>query len=152
MVYLDDGLGIEDDYHTAVQHSDIVFQDLMESGFVPQMKKCTWTPSQYSKWLGINIDLVLGSLTIPQSKIDKVLLSITAVLLHPRVSARQLAQLVGRIGSMHLIIGNVSCLMLKFCHIRIASAPAWDFYFNLQKEEINELIFWKHHLVKLNSR
>ena len=145
-------MGAESDYQLALSHSELVFQDLMDAGFVPHMKKCCWSPVQSLIWLGILIDLSEAVLQVPQTKVDKVLCEIDKVLSRPRVTARKLARIVGQIGSMYLVVGNITRLMLKFCHIRIASAPAWDYYFNLHAQELQELQFWRFNLSKLNSR
>ena len=85
---MDDGLGVEEELEIALRHSCIVSQDIANSGFLSHVKKCNWDPCQFLTWLGTDIDLDQGTLQIPQTKIDKTLKHIHALLHNPRTTAR----------------------------------------------------------------
>ena len=40
-----------------------------QAGFVVNVAKCKWTSSQQGTWLGFDIDLHLGRISVPQEKI-----------------------------------------------------------------------------------
>ena len=70
VVYLDDGIAVVEGKLEAGKASMTIQQDLARAGFVVNMAKCKWTPSQKCTWLGFDIDLHLGRISVPQEKID----------------------------------------------------------------------------------
>ena len=152
IVYLDDGLCIENDFYLALRHSQIVRQDLLDSGFVSNEPKSNWYPVQCLIWLGIQVNTQLGVLNITQRRIDKAMLIIDSLIDRPRTTARRLACLAGMITSMSFVIGPVTSLMLRYCHVAIINRKSWDSYFNLDLNVQTEICYWKHNLSRLNSK
>ena len=70
VIYLDDGIAAVEGKLEAAKASMTIQQDLARVGFVVNMAKCKWTPSQKCTWLGFDIDLHLGRISVPQDKID----------------------------------------------------------------------------------
>ena len=75
VVYLDDGLVIEQDYDTAIRHSCMVRRDLINAGFVIQALKSIWVPVQIFTWLGITADLAQGTLNVPEGRVQACFIS-----------------------------------------------------------------------------
>ncbi|CAG2214745.1 unnamed protein product [Mytilus edulis] len=52
VVYLDDGMGIAENFETCSKISKIVEKDLLLSGFIANTEKSVWEPVQVIEWLG----------------------------------------------------------------------------------------------------
>ena len=77
------------------------------------MAKCKWTPSQKCTWLGCDIDLYLGRISVPQEKIDALKIKLEQAAQKPRLQVRALASLTGRIIAMSMALGSVARLMIR---------------------------------------
>ena len=75
VTYLDDGLLVGNSYEETVLIAREVKQDLLCSGFVPKVEKCSWEPSQDIKWLGLALDTKEMRIVIPDKRINKALLT-----------------------------------------------------------------------------
>jgi len=56
-----------------------VRQDLAGSGLVENVSKSNWPPSQKITWLGFDLDLEVGQISIPQDKNCSLKVSIKEV-------------------------------------------------------------------------
>ena len=119
LVYLDDGLSFSDNFEQALIHSERVKNDLYRAGFVANEEKSTWLPTQILTWLGTSINLNEGHLFITEKRVSTVLNEIQSVLNRPRLTARKLAGITGKIISMSLVLGNITSLMLRYSHMSI---------------------------------
>ena len=87
--------------------------DLFHDGFVANTQKRIWDPVASLRWLGKRWDLKDNLLTVPEDKINKLLVSIDNALSQSNLRARQLASVTGSIISNMLVSGNVCKLMTK---------------------------------------
>jgi len=71
-MYLDDGLGIEQDDELCKVVANQVKNDLINSGFVPKVEKSLWKPTKRLIWLGTFIDSEAGFYKIPDKRIEKI--------------------------------------------------------------------------------
>ena len=55
MVFLDDGLGCGESLHEAKYFCAMVRDDIIKSGFVPNVQKSILKPSQSMEWIGYKI-------------------------------------------------------------------------------------------------
>ena len=69
IVYLDDGIVAVSGKEAAHKASHSVRTDLAKAGFVEHSAKCTWEPTQKLCWLGFELDLKIGFISVPQDKI-----------------------------------------------------------------------------------
>ena len=59
--------------------------------------KSTWVPTHRLSWLGFTIDLELGSISVPDKKIEALEKKLLTAMEQPMLSARCIASIVGRI-------------------------------------------------------
>ena len=87
------------------------------SGHLPRRQKV--------QWLGFNVDLLVGCITVPDKKI--IALQNMLHLLEGKncIKARQLASLVGKIISMNLALGPVARLMTRDLYALLQTRFAW---------------------------
>ena len=72
-MYLDDGLGIEQDDVLCKVVVNQVKYDLINSVFVQKVEKSLWEPIKRLIWLGTFIDSEAGFYKIPEQRIDKII-------------------------------------------------------------------------------
>ena len=74
--------------------------DLINSGFVPKVKKLLRKPTKWSIWLGTFIDSEAGFYIIPDQRIDKIISTIndirTCLATRKTVNVKKFASLVGQ--------------------------------------------------------
>ena len=116
------------------------------------IQKSSWVPSQIIDWLGFRIDLAKGMFSVPPEK----LVALKAVLNHikvtPRVPARQLGSVIGKIISMSLGLGPITRLMTRSLYTNLNGKTAWCQRLQLSNEAIQELEFWADQLANFNGQ
>ena len=152
VVYLDDGFDVERNESLSKNYSEKIRSDLALAGFISNDDKSVWVPVQVITWLGIIWDGLQGKILITESRIEKALLHINNAIQVPRLSARSLASIVGKIISMSPVLGNLSRIMTRHCQMSVAAAQDWDSLFILDRYCLAELEFWKGNLSSVNAR
>ena len=152
--FLGDGIGIEYNYEEAKRKSEFVQETLTKPGFIPNTQKSTWEPCKFLTWLGIDINLLSGTVKITKSRIDNVLNTISLILWKIFVSARTLAKLAGQLISAKHVIGDIVQLKTRFLYKSIEQSSSWDKTFNIgnYNDTVDKILFWKFNFVKYNNK
>ena len=98
------------------------------------------------------MDGIQGKINITTPRLDKALHHIDNTLQDPRLSARSLASIVGKMISMSPVLGNLSRIMTRHCQMSVAAAQDWYSVFPLDRYCMIELQFWKNNLCSVNSK
>ena len=125
VVYLDDGIGASCGELKARKDSSRIQQDLDRAGFVANIAKCKWSPSQQCVWLGFEVDLHQDILSVPQEKINALKTQLEQVALRPRLLAKVLASLAGKIIAMSIALGPVARLMTRGLFALLSTRQSW---------------------------
>ncbi|XP_072028268.1 uncharacterized protein [Amphiura filiformis] len=155
VVFLDDGWCVSQSEAVCAAQAEKVKSDLLLAGFVPNVEKSKWSPSQLIEWLGMQWDGCSGSLAITNKRISDIHSSIDAFIYAlPSISARMLASLTGKIISIKPVVGNIALLKTRFMHTAILSRNHWDAKLDMRKFQlaIEEVFFWKNNVDRLNIR
>ena len=72
VLYLDDGIVAVKGKERAIQESERVQSELLEAGLIVNNVKSHWVPTKSLIWLGFQIDLQDGRLTIPNQKVESL--------------------------------------------------------------------------------
>ena len=152
VVYLDDGFDVEHSEFLSKICSDNIRSDLALAGFISNEDKSVWVPVQIITWLGIIWDGLQGNIFITEPRIEKAVLHIDNAILVPRLSARSLASIVGKIISMSPVLGNLSRIMTRHCQMSVAAAQDWDSLVTLDRYCLAELQFWKININSVNTK
>ena len=109
------------------------FRERDSAGFVASSAKSLWNPTQVLVWLGLNWDLVTGTISITDRRISKFIALIDKFLLSaPYVTARDCAVIAGHVMSMSPVLGNLMTrLKTSFLYKVIKSRRSWDSRFNI---------------------
>ena len=113
IVYLDDGLCVVAGEDKALEASALVKSTLENAGFVANVKKSVWTPTQRLQWLGFVVDLSKGHIVVPCERLGALQRKLESVCKVETLCARQLASVIGTIISMSLAVGPVSRFMTR---------------------------------------
>jgi len=105
IVYLDDGIVAVKGKDKAATESATVKRDLEHAGFVVNIEKCQWIPSQEIEWLGFITNLDQGEFTVPCSKLDRLKQKLFELSSVDLIGTKQIASVVGMIISMSLALG-----------------------------------------------
>ena len=109
-------------------------------------------PSQQAKWLGFDLDLEQGQISVPEEKIDALKANLSHLMSKVSPKARNLASVIGKIMSMSLAIGPVSRLMTRSMYALLNSRQYWDQPLSMTPEVKAELQFWNSQLELINGK
>ena len=156
MVFLDDGLGFGELLQEAKYFSAMVRDDIIKSGFVPNVQKSIWKPSQSMEWIGYDIDLEANLMSVPGRRISSIQQGVSKLLMTNNSSfrmskVRYLARIAGKIVSNSLVVGNMVRLMTKVIHVCIETRSSWDIFVKLSDNAIMELEFWRDNIHSVKS-
>ncbi|VDI49875.1 Hypothetical predicted protein, partial [Mytilus galloprovincialis] len=105
VLYLDDGFGMNNDNNEFIKDYEFVKHLLLNAGFRLNEETPVFPPVQKLEWFEIIWDSCKFTLCIHQRRIDELLKSIHNVFREiPYISARNLAQVTGRIIGMSPVI------------------------------------------------
>ena len=110
------------------------------------------------EWLGIVWNLADSSISIPRSRIDKLISSLQELKLRlPIVTPRFLASCVGKIISLSPVVGNIAIIMTRFLQSAVNFREQWDTQldprgFQFYQQCLVEVDFWFSSSVRLNNR
>ena len=79
LVYLDDGLGLEETYEKTEYAAHHTRGDLFAAGFVVAEEKSVWDPTQIIDWLGIKWNTKCGTILITDKLVTKAM-SLTRIM------------------------------------------------------------------------
>ena len=127
----------------ALEASTLVQSTLSQAGFVANVKKSIWKPTQRLQWLGFVIDLSQGLIEVPRDRLTAVACKLQRVCQLELVPAKQLASVVGSITSMGLAIGSVSRFMTRSLYTLLNTGLSWWEMLEVTPEARQELEFWK---------
>ena len=105
--------------------SEMVKQDLARAGFIAHKEKSQWTPSQKMQWLGFDLDLEKGIVSVPPHKIWRLQEALTGLGECIYVQAKQIASLVGNIMSISIFLGPVAQLMTRSLYTLLDGRHSW---------------------------
>ena len=154
ILYLDDGLGITSQENSA-HDSSFVRITLIKAGFLINEEKSIFKPCKSLEWLGLRWNANDYTISISEKRIVSTKIAISDFLKSlPKVSARLLAQITGKIISLLPVVGNVARLMTKFCLMEIENRSSWDALLKLKFKDsiVAELNFWLQNISSLNTR
>ena len=92
-------------------------------------------------------------LYVTDTRVSNLRESISSVLANPhKVTARRLAEVTGRIISMHKAIGSAVYLYTRQMYLAIETRAAWDCFISCSPRMISELQVWHNNVSQMNGR
>ena len=152
VVYLDDGLCAVNGLGPADEASQLVQRTQDQAGFVVHPGKSVWKPTQRLVWLGFVVDMSLGQIEVPESKIATLRRLLEFAKQSDRVKAKFLASMLGKIMSMSITFRPVSRFMTRSLYAVMESRQSWCEPLQLSEEAKAELYFWSTSLEVYNAQ
>ena len=152
VVYLDDGICALQNEIEARTASNWVKDTLMKAGWVYNETKSVWAPTRRLQWLGFDLDLGQGCISVPAKKVESLKTNLVLALKQPNLRAKFIASLVGKIISMGLALGPVARFMTRALYSVLETRRAWCDILSVPPEAREELLFWVESLQEYNSQ
>ena len=154
-VFIDDGMGSKSKYSIAKMDALLVKDSLQCSGFIANVEKSHWEPSQELTWLGITVNLAAGTLKISKEREDSLLSTLAFISQRlPFTSARKLANLTGKLISTKWVLGDITQMKTRHLYRVIDSRINWNKTISLNQhhQSISDIVYWRKNFKNLNVR
>ena len=125
LLYLDNGIVAVAGEEAAKLASQQVREDLVKAGLVEHPAKCIWEPTLKLKWLGFNIDLGIGQISVPANKLCSLKAQLQVAAQNTQIKAKYLASITGKIISMSIAMGPVTRLMTRRMYALLNTRHFW---------------------------
>ena len=154
-LHIDDGFSFADSREVALKNSAIVRADLIALGLLISEEKCSWGARSKLEWTGFIWDTSLFQLFVTEKKLAKA----EALIFELKsstgpVGIRQVAGLVGLLGSFYLAMGPRSRFHSRSLMTLVAGQVqklGWNGCTGLDSQCHAELDFWNDNLRSLNG-
>ena len=104
LIWLDDILVISSSYSSCIRDRDIVMDLLVNLGFRLNMEKSVLIPTQRVIYLGIVIDSLTMTFSLPEEKVSAIVQKATILKSKNRVSVREIYQFIGMCSATRLAV------------------------------------------------
>ena len=152
VVYLDDGICASQNEVEALSCSCWVKETLAKAGWVHNELKSVWTPTHRLQWLGFEVDLKQGCISVPAKKINGLKANLQIAASQTALRAKFIASLVGKIVAMSLALGSLSRFMTRALYAMLQGRNTWCDMLVITPEAKVELQFWVECLDLYNSQ
>ncbi|XP_065175625.1 uncharacterized protein LOC135805510 [Sycon ciliatum] len=144
-MYFDDGTAAASSTEEADHMAKEMQQDLRASGFIVNVKKSRWVPSQVLEVLGCEVDMKIAVFRVPKEKAERVCNMAVGLLRSKRsVKARSLASFAGFVQSLRLAIGPSTSLWTRSMYSALAEIRSFEHHLHLSSAVTRELAFWNN--------
>ena len=155
LIYLDDILVMARGEVTLRRHLAEVVETLSGLGFVINLKKSLFNPTQDIDFLGFRVDSRTMMLTLPQEKVEKIKKECQHTLNQNSMSARKLAHLIGLLTSTSPAINPAPLhyrALQRNKNVALRNTGGYDCPVKLLPEAREDLIWWVEKLPQWNGR
>ena len=138
---LDDGIVAVRGKESADHESYQVRQDLAKAGLTANEAKSQWTPVKNLIWLGFEIEIEGGVLSVPEQKLENLVSQLRDESEVKVVPATAVASIIGKVLSMGLALGPVTRLMTRNLYAMLNARSSWRQELFITQEAQEELAF-----------
>ena len=156
IIYLDDILIMCHSLIEAQQHRDLVIRLLESLGFIVNLEKSVLDPSQIMEYLGMVVNSINMSLSLPELKVSHITTLCQEVLSKPKVSLREISSLLG---NLSWAIPSIPFAQMHYrdiqnCHIRQLHWANKNFQKEivLSEDARKDLSWWILNLKSVNGK
>ena len=147
--YLDDSLYLSRSYNEAKAHTQRAITLLESLGFTVNREKSNLEPTVEITHLGFKINSVSQIISLPDEKVEKILISCNELLTANRITIRQVAQNIGLMVSSFMAVkqGQLHYRSLEIHKTRsLQTIGSFDALITLDPPSRQELLWWKTHI------
>ena len=124
-IYIDDLIYFCVSFEQGILQDALIQEFFLRGGWGFKPSKSSGLPSQRVKYLGLIIDSVKMSFSIPEEKLERLFEGAKSLLSLRRVLVKNLASWVGLLQSCRLAIGPLVSIMCRSLYDQISGAKAW---------------------------
>ena len=121
----------------------IILRAFIDAGLTINLNKSHLSPTTQLKSLGIIVDTLHGTFTVPDDRWNNFQGIVAQLLANNSGTARSIAAAVGHAVSMSLAVGQPSRLFTRACLNLLLDCKGWDYPLTLTSEAMCELEFWR---------
>ena len=153
LMYIDDILVLGDTKQQCEETTSRVLSYLKELGAVVNEPKSCLSPSQQAEYLGFTLDSKNMRISTPKKKLVNMAKALRSTINKSNISARQLSSVLGKINSLAdaMLSARVHTSGLQELKTSILRNKGWDEAAPMTKAALQDLQWWKVHLVDLNG-
>jgi len=154
-IYMDDLLLIASSREESIRVTKLASDLLTEAGFLVNREKSETEPSQIIKFLGVMIDTLAMTVTIPNDKLNKTMTKMRDIKErlnnNQPVTTREWASLIGTIGSLRDAIAETRMYLVHLQKDKQAALDKGGWTANMipSTQGMEELMFWEQHIQDL---
>ena len=156
VIYMDDVLIMAHSKEMLREHVYQVLFLLENLGFIVNSKKSLLSPSQEIEFLGMIVNSQTMEIKLPGQKIKKIKQEARQILDHPRPSAQEVSQLLGKLNatSPALQIAPLFCRALQTCLKQVLAPNPLNYQVivKISHQAREDLEWWEQHLMSWNGR
>ena len=155
IIYLDDRLFLNQSREGLVQDLVLAQKTLADLGLVVNLTKSELTPVQQIEFLGYQIDSIAMTLSLPKSKISKILAQCRKILSQDQLTVRDLASLLGKFTDSIQAFFQAPLhyrLLQKEKHAALKQNHSFDSLRKLSQAAKAEIRWWLAHLEAFNGK
>jgi len=154
IIYLDDILIISRTRAGLIQSRDTVIFLLQNLGFVINIKKSAFEPTQKIEFLGMMVDSRNLNISLPKEKVNQITSQCQTMIKSREVPLMDLTKLLGRMNATYqaLLPGRIQQRYLQYQQIQACRLQSYQDKIILNKESVQELHWWVHNLRISNGR
>ena len=150
-IYIDDLFNSHQTFEGCAHQEEFIHAQFGRGGWVFKPEKSSGPPSQSVKYLGLMVNSVPMTFSIPDTKYELIVSDAVNFLNSKRFIVRDLASWVGKLQSLRLAIGPIISIMCKSLYKIISLAPFWTSYIKLDKHSVYEVEWWRDNLKHFSS-
>ena len=151
VVYLDDGIGLEQQ-HEAAAASKFVQDTLHRCGLVANVTKSQWEPTSRLQWLGFDLNIAEGTIRVPEQKVSQLKVLLIELKQQKFAKARMIAKVTGKLISMWLGLGSTMRLMSRSLYSVLQTRTSWSDVLCLDANCLEEIEFWQKSINAYNGQ
>ena len=154
VIYLDDLLLLHQNRDTLKEHTATALALLEALGFLVNYPKSMLDPSQIMVFLGFTINSIRKELSLPTEKVGKIVAEVKVMLDCHTVSARSLAQLIGKMTAALLAVHPAPLHYRSLQHLKHVALrrKGYDGQVTISPEARRDLQWWAENLSTWNGR
>ena len=155
IIFLDDILILGASLEELEQARDTLMYLLQYLGFLINVKKSELNPTSQIQFLGVEINSINMTLSLPKEKVTKIRSQCQELLQKPVLKLRELASLIGRLSSSAIAILPAPLQYRSLQRQQILglnSGHNFESYVNLNQDMKKELLWWIQNLDLSNGK
>ena len=142
IIYIDDGICVAKSFKACNKAGKLLLSDLTRAGFIVNLKKSVWIPTNRIQFLGFSVDTNQMTYTVPDKKLEVFLNLASRILKSGKASAKDISRVTGRLISMQPALGKIVFLTTRCMYAFLAKQSTWYKESCLDKDSVKELDFW----------